>query len=80
MEQENNKQEKKVERKLILGVATDGDNYYVDIPAGSNVAETAFAVHCVIKVLVRDNMCKSNEEFLDTVKKYLGDPQYDEVK
>lgn len=71
---------RKKERKFILAIATDENNYYVDIPAGSNVAETAFAIHCVIKMLVRDGMCESNEVFLDMIKKYLGDPQYEEVK
>lgn len=73
------KQDNKNVRQTVLTVATDGNNYYVSIPAGSNVAETAFAMHCVIKMLVRDGMCESNEVFLDMIKKYLGDPQYDEV-
>lgn len=72
-------EQKKEERKLVLAVATSGNNYYVDIPAGSNVAETAFAVHCVIRMLVRDGIIPDNKTFLDLVNKYLGDTQYNEV-
>lgn len=69
------------EKKLMLAVATDGDNnYYVDLAAGSNVAETAFCVMCVIKCLVRDDIIKTPAEFTDLLNKYLVDPQYEEVK
>lgn len=74
------KDKQKTERKLILAVATDGDNYYVDIPAGSNVAETAFGVHCLIRMLVRDGIIKNSKVFTDMVAKYLGDSQYGEVE
>lgn len=69
------------ERKLMMAVATDGDNnYYVDLAAGSNVAETAFCTMCVIKCLVRDGLIQSAKEFTDMLNKYLSDPQFDEVK
>lgn len=69
------------EKKLMLAVATDMENnYYVDLAAGSNVAETAFCVMCIIKCLVRDGVIKSSSEFTDLVNKYLTDPQYEEVR
>lgn len=69
------------EKKLMLAVATDRENnYYVDLAAGSNVAETAFCVMCVIKCLVRDGVIKTTAEFTELLNKYLTDPQYDEVK
>ena len=72
---------KEQEKKLMLAVATDGENnYYVDLAAGSNVAETAFCVMCVIKCLVRDGIIKTQAEFTELLNKYLTDSQYDEVK
>lgn len=69
------------EKKLMLAVATDAENnYYVDLAAGSNVAETAFCVMCIIKCLVRDDIITSASEFTDLLNKYLTDPQYEEVK
>lgn len=69
------------DKKLMLAVATDAENnYYVDLAAGSNVAETAFCMMCVIKCLVRDGIIKSFSEFTDLLNKYLTDPQYEELK
>ena len=46
------------EKKIILAVAADDVNntYTVDIPAGSSVPETAFAMAVVIKCLIRDGV------------------------
>lgn len=74
-------QQKTSDRELILAIARDknGSNYYVDIPANSNIAETAFGVHCLIRMLVRDGIIENSAVFTDMVAKYLGDPQYGEV-
>lgn len=68
-------------KKLLLAVAFDDETgtYSVDIPAGSNVAETAFAMSVVIKCLVKDNVVEDCTVVTDMVNKYLTDSQYAEV-
>ena len=69
-------------KQLILAVAfSDEQNqYHVDIPAGSNVNETSFAMAVVIKCLLKDGVIKSADEVLDNITKYLEDSQYAEVQ
>lgn len=69
-------------KKLLLGVAYDDETntYSVDIPAGSNVAETAFSVAVVVKCMVRDKVIEDGKVFTDMLNKYITDPQYEEVK
>ena len=68
--------------KNLLTVSFDDETgqYQMSIPQGSNVAETAFCMATVIKCFVRDGYAKSNNEVVDLIKKYLNDPQYDEVE
>ena len=68
-------------KKLLLAVAFDDETgtYSVDIPAGSNVAETAFAMSVVIKCLVKDSVVEDCTVVTDMVNKYLTDSQYAEV-
>ena len=70
------------ERKIILAVAYDeqDDRYIVDIPAGSSVAESAFAMAIVIKCLIRDGVINEESDVTDLIHKYLTDSQYEEVK
>ena len=56
------------------------DRYNVKVPAGSNVAETAFCMVVVAKCLVRDKVIDNVNVLTDLIKKYAEDPQYDEVK
>lgn len=68
------------EKKLILAVAsTEDGQYFVDIPAGSNVAETAFAMSVVIKCFVKDGVINDPKIVTDLINKYLTESQYDEV-
>jgi hypothetical protein len=69
-------------KKILLAVAFDDENgtYSVDIPAGSNVAETAFAMAVVIKCLVKDGIIDTHKIITDAIDKYLTDSQYEEVK
>lgn len=69
-------------KKLILAVAFDEENncYSIDIPAGSNAAETAFAMAVVIKCFVKDNIIDDHKIMTDMINKYLTDSQYDEVQ
>lgn len=66
----------------VLQVDTDMEKstYTVKAEQGSSVNEMAFATMVVIRTLVRDKLIQSSEDFLSLVKKYLEDPQYDEVK
>ena len=70
------------ERKLLLAVAfqESTSSYIVDIAQGSSVGETAFAVSVIARCLVRDGIIKETKEFVELVNKYLGDPQFAEVK
>ena len=66
----------------LLSVKYDQDNdkYSVQIPAGSNVSETAFCMTVVVKCLLRDNVIEKPQVITDLINKYCSDPQYDEVK
>lgn len=67
-------------KKLILAVACNEDgNYYVDIPAGSNAAETAFAVAVVIRCFVKDGVIENPNVMLDLITKYATEGQYDAI-
>ena len=69
-------------KKLLIAVTFNAENntYSVDIPQGSSVNETAFAVTVAIKCLVRDGIIENSKYFTDLIDKYLNDPQYAEVK
>lgn len=71
-----------MDKKLILAVAFDDEKntYSVDIPAGSSIPETAFAMAIVIKCLIRDGVISKAEEVTELVNKYVDDPQYQEVQ
>lgn len=68
-------------KNLILGVAFDDENniYSVDIPAGSSVPETAFAMSVVIKCLIKDGIIEKSTDVTDLINKYINDPLYEEV-
>ena len=70
-----------MDKKLILAVAFDEENnvYSVDIPAGSSVQETCFAMAIVAKCLVRDKVVDDADVIIDLIKKYCTDEQYQEV-
>jgi hypothetical protein len=82
IEENKNTHRRCIMKKLVLAVAVDDENnnYSVDIPAGSNVAETAFAMSVVIKCLVRDNVIDDHKIMTDMIDKYLTDSQYEEVR
>lgn len=69
-------------KKLILAVAFDDESntYSVDIPAGSSVAETAFAMSVVIKCLIRDGVIEKSSDITNLINKYNDDPLYKEVE
>lgn len=68
--------------KTVLKVTTDAatSTYRVSADQGSSVNEMAFAVMVVIRSLIKTKNIKTPEEFLDLVKKYLTDVQYQEVQ
>lgn len=69
-----------VVKQELLSVSFNDGKYEVKIPKGSNVAETAFCIAVIIKVLTRDKIVSSQKEILDAVTRYLDDPQFEEVK
>lgn len=74
--------EEQTNKKLLLCVAFDEEKntYSVDVPAGSNVAETAFSMAVVIKCLVRDGIIEDHKIVTDLINKYLTESQYQEVQ
>lgn len=76
--QDENKGYQKTVLAVTYNVTTNA--YTVGTCQGSSVAEMAFAVMVIIRTLKRDGYIKDFEEFLTNVKKYLDDPQFDEVK
>ena len=70
------------DKRILLAVAFSDSNetYSVDIPAGSSVPETAFAMSVVIKCLIRDGIVEKVSDVTDLIKKYIEDPQYQEVE
>ena len=68
-------------KRLILAVAVNEEDntYTVDIPAGSNAAETAFAISVIIKCFIKDGVIENHKIMTDMINKYLTDSQYDEV-
>lgn len=83
MQEEKNltEQEEQVSvRQELLSVTFNDGKYEVKIPKGSNVAETAFCMAVIIKVLTRDNLVSGTKEVLDAITRYLDDPQFEEVK
>ena len=69
-----------VVKQELLSVSFNDGKYEVKIPKGSNVAETAFCIAVIIKVLTRDKIVSGQKEILDAVTRYLDDPQFEEVK
>ena len=66
--------------KNVLEVScNDEGNYCVTIAEGSSVAEVAFAIAVVLKVLERDGVIDKSE-MQTLIGKYLEDPQYEELK
>ena len=70
------------DKKILLAVAFSEENnvYSVDIPAGSSVPETAFAMAVVIKCLMRDGIVEKSTDVTNLINKYIDDPQYQEVE
>lgn len=68
--------------KLLLAISfnNDANQYQVDIPEGSTIAETVFGFSVVIKCLLRDGLIQSPTEIYDMLKRYTEDPQYQELK
>lgn len=68
--------------KQILSVSfiEDSGKYKVDIPEGSTVPETVFAFAVVVKCLLRDGIIKSEDDIYTLLKRYLSDPQFEELK
>lgn len=65
---------------LAVSYDKETDRYNVKVPAGSNVAETAFCMTVVAKCLVRDKVIENVDVLLNYIKKFCEDPQYDELK
>lgn len=68
-------------KQIILAVAFDDENntYSVDIPQGSSLNESAFAMSVVIKCFIKDGYIKDYTDVTKLIEKYCTDSQYDEL-
>lgn len=68
-------------KQELIKVMFDNEQgiYEVIAKQGISVEEVVFAVCVIMKCLERDKII-SNDEFIALVKKYLTDPQYEEVQ
>ena len=69
----------KINDKILqLGVMfnPDENGYQLYLYPGMTVAEMAFDVMVMIRLLIKDDYIKTKKEFDDLVKKYFNDPQY----
>ena len=64
---------------LAVNYDQEKDIYNVRIPAGSNVAETAFCMTVVVKCMLRDKVIDKPEAITELINKYCNDPQYNEI-
>lgn len=80
----NNKVERKskmsVRNLLTVNFDEEQNGYNIEIPSGSNLAETAFCMAAVIKCFVKDGIVENHTVVTDMINKYLTDPQYDELE
>ena len=69
-----------MENKNILSVDFNETTgvYSVSASQGSSVAELAFAVAVVAKCMVRDEVIPDADIFVELIRKYIEDPQYEE--
>ena len=65
---------------LKVSLNTDTGTYNIQLPEGSSVNETVFAMTAVLKVFIREGHLNSCKDALSMVKKYMTDPQYVELK
>ena len=65
---------------LKVSLNTDTGTYNIQLPEGSSVNETVFAMTAVLKVFIREGHLSSCKDALSMVKKYMTDPQYVELK
>ena len=65
---------------LKVSYNEDTNNYSVTLRAGSSVPETAFCMAVICKCLVRDKVIDNVSVVTDLIKKYIEDPQYNELE
>ena len=66
----------------LLNISFDDDSglYHVNMPQGSTLNETLFAVSVLIKCLVKDKIIEDYKVAINTIEKYCTDSQFEEVK
>lgn len=62
----------------ILNVSFDGEKYNISAGQNTSWVEIAFAFNVVARIFERENIV-SKQEFLEKLKQYLNDTQWDEV-
>lgn len=68
--------------QTVIEITFNDENgqYGFKIPKGGNVAEVAFAISALARVLAREKLMDSPDTFINLINKYLHDTQFDEVK
>lgn len=69
-------------RRLMLGVLSteDGTGYQLYTTPGLSVAEIAFEMMVIIRMLEADNYIKNKDDVIALMNKYYNDPQYAPVE
>ena len=65
----------------VLTITCDDEtnSYQVQIPQGTTLGETAFAVNVLARALAKSGHIDNPRAFTDRVNSYIDDVQYDEV-
>lgn len=65
---------------LTVKLNKDNGTYSFKVAPGGNIAECMFAISAFIRALVRDGYLENTDWAVNQIKKYLEDPQYDELE
>ena len=77
---DNEIKEQEVIEQTMFSVKCDNEGrYVVEISNGMSVNEVAFGMVVIMKCFERDGVIKA-DEMLELINKYMGDPQYEELK
>lgn len=68
--------------KLIISVSFNEESgqYQVKAGEGSSVPEVAFAMAVVTRCFAKEKLIENPDRFLELVKKYATDSQFEELK
>lgn len=71
-----------MEQEILVIQVTEDDKgkYSFTCGPGMSMQEVAFAMAAFAKVLVREGYIKKPNDFVKQIRKFMNDPQYNEIK